>query len=266
MHADKLGRERHGEGDHQNGADDRHFDAQIVVAPQDDVGDGTPPDRQAGRQEEGREGQAGPDIGQAHGSRGRDARDDGNDYPGQRVVEDGGGEDELSAFPGFAIAVRDRRIRLTAGGVIVVGAQGGFAPGGRKLRRARGRIEIDLLVRRAEEFQRAFPLAAFGRDHGAPESRRLIAAKDAAREIIVGGLEAAERSDEPGLPAFVGQEARQCDAPPARAAHRGGGRKHAAHRDEIAVIEQTRQPGIEPVLGVVAVSLIGQRSDIAGEC
>jgi hypothetical protein len=80
----------------------------------------------------------------------------------------------------------DGGVGLTAGGVVVIGPERGFRPrGSEHLQRAR-RVELRLLVGGAEEFHCAFPFAALGRDHGAPQGGGLVAAQDAAREIIVG--------------------------------------------------------------------------------
>ena len=69
---------------------------EVVVAPDDDARHRAPAHGEADGQEQRREPDAHADMLEVHRTVGGDAGDDGDDDPGQAVVEDGGGQDELA--------------------------------------------------------------------------------------------------------------------------------------------------------------------------
>jgi hypothetical protein len=96
MHADQLGGERQGQHDEQDGADHRPFGGEVVIAPHDDARHRALADGEADGEEQCGEADAHADMLEVHRAVGGDAGDDGDDDPGQAVVEDGGGQDELA--------------------------------------------------------------------------------------------------------------------------------------------------------------------------
>ena len=95
MHPNQFRGQAQDQHDEQNGGDDRDFDHQVVVGPADDPSHHTPPDREADSQKKESTENAQAHISEAYGAMGGDARDHGDDDPGDGVIENGGGKDEL---------------------------------------------------------------------------------------------------------------------------------------------------------------------------
>ena len=96
MHANEFGRQRHDQHHQQDGGDDGHLDGHIVVGPADDARNQAAPDREAHREKYRRARQARADVRHAHRAVRRYARNNRDDDPGDRVIEDGGREDQLA--------------------------------------------------------------------------------------------------------------------------------------------------------------------------
>ena len=95
MDADGVGKQREQAHHDEDGRDDRRFPEQLVVGPTDQKKHDATPDRKAREEKQRRSAERLPNRHEIHSAVQREAEGDRDDYPADRVVNDGRGHDNL---------------------------------------------------------------------------------------------------------------------------------------------------------------------------